>query len=114
LHSALKVPILGRKLPLVLGIPMGRGRCAYLSAVLLVCAVVSATAAEPKRVLVLHSFGDDFEAEDTFADYLRADLAEKSPSPIDQYEVTLEIARFTDGKRDAAFVSLRHCASGDH
>jgi signal transduction histidine kinase len=61
-------------------------------------------AAEPKRVLVLHSFGDDFEAEDTFADYLRSDLAEKSPYPVDQYEVTLEIARFRDGERDAAFV----------
>src|SRR6516225_3443502 len=82
---------------------MGWAR-AFISAALLACAVVGATAAEPKRVLVLHSFGDDFEAEDTFADYFRTDLAERSPYPIDQYEVTLEIARFGDGERDAAFV----------
>ena len=90
-------------MPLALGIRMGWGR-AFISAALLACAVVGATAAEPKRVLVLHSFGDDFEAEDTFADYFRTDLAEKSPYPIDQYEVTVEIARFSDGERDAAFI----------
>ena len=83
---------------------MGWARNAWVAGVLLVFAVLSATAAEPKRVLVLHSFGDDFEAEDAFADYFRGDLAEKSPYPIDQYEVTLEIARFSDGERDAAFV----------
>src|SRR6516165_12408896 len=76
---------------------------AFVSAALLASAVVAATAAEPKRVLVLHSFGN-FEAEDAFGDYFRADLAEKSPYPIDQYEVTLEIAHFSDGERDAAFV----------
>ena len=32
--------------------------------------MVHAAAAEPKRVLVLHSFGN-FEPEDTFGDYLR-------------------------------------------
>jgi signal transduction histidine kinase/ABC-type uncharacterized transport system substrate-binding protein len=90
-------------MPLALGIYMGWARLGCLSAALLVCAVVAATAAEPKRVLVLHSFGN-FEAEDAFGDYFRADLAEKSPYPIDQYEVTLEIAHFSDGERDAAFV----------
>ena len=80
------------------------GRIASVAAALLVCAVASATAADSKRVLFLRSFGDDFEAEDTFADYLRTDLAEKSPHPVDQYEVTLEIARFTEGEQDAAFV----------
>jgi signal transduction histidine kinase len=79
-------------------------RSAWPSVALLVFAVVGAAAAEPKRVLVLHSFGNDFEAEGIFADYFRTDLAEKSPYPVDQYEVTLEIARFSDGERDAAFV----------
>jgi hypothetical protein len=59
---------------------------------------------QTKRVLFLHSFGPDFEAEDTFSDYLRTDLAQKSPYPLERYEVSLEIARFNDGERDAAFV----------
>jgi PAS fold len=54
-------------------------------------------------VLLLHSFGWNFQAEDAFADYLRTDLAEKSPYPLDPYEVVLEIARFGDGERDEAF-----------
>jgi signal transduction histidine kinase len=83
---------------------MRSGRSAWLAVALLVFAVLGAAAAEPKRVLVLHSFGDDFEAEDVFSDYLRADLAEKSPNVLDQHEVTLEIARFAEGERDAAFI----------
>ena len=35
-----------------------------------------------------------FEAEEVFAGYLRTDLAEKLPYPLDRYEVSLEIARF--------------------
>jgi signal transduction histidine kinase len=54
--------------------------------------------------LFLRSFGDDFEAEDTFADYLRTDLAEKSPYLVDQYEVMVEIGRVSDGEQDAALV----------
>jgi signal transduction histidine kinase/ABC-type uncharacterized transport system substrate-binding protein len=82
---------------------MRSGRSAWLAVALLVLAVVSAAAAEPKRVLVLHSFGN-FEPEDAFGDYFRGDLPEKSPYPMEQFEVTLEIARFNDGERDAAFV----------
>jgi len=83
---------------------MGWARSAWMAIVLLAFAAGNATAAEPKRVLLLHSFGSDFAAEETFAGYLRTDLAEKSPYPLDRYEVSLEIARFTDGERDDAFV----------
>ena len=65
-------------------------------------------------MLLLHSFGADFQAEDTFAGYLRTDLAEKSPYPIDRYEVSLEIARFTDGERDEAFVSYLRALFAAH
>ena len=82
---------------------MGWPRGAWMAATLLVFVAGNATAAEPKRVLLLHSFGWNFQAEDAFADYLRTDLAEKSPHPLDPYEVVLEIARFGDGERDEAF-----------
>jgi hypothetical protein len=82
---------------------MGWARIAWMAVTLLAFAAGNATAAEPKRVLLLHSFGWNFQAEDAFGDYLRTDLAEKSPYPLDPYEVVLEIARFGDGERDEAF-----------
>ena len=93
---------------------MGWARNAWMAITLLAFAAGNATAAEPKRVLLLHSFGPNFQAEDTFAGYLRTDLAEKSPYPIDRYEVSLEIARFTDGERDEAFVSYLRAIFADH
>ena len=83
---------------------MGWARWAWIAIPLLALAPGNATAADTKRVLLLHSFGANFQAEDTFAGYLRTDLAEKSPYALDRYEVSLEIARFTDGERDDAFV----------
>ena len=83
---------------------MGWARSVWMAVALLAFAAGNAAAAEPKRVLLLHSFGWNFQAEDIFGDYLRTDLAEKSPYPLDPYEVVLEIARFSDGERDEAFV----------
>jgi hypothetical protein len=57
---------------------MGWARNAWMAVTLLALAAGNATAAEPKRVLLLHSFGWNFQAEDAFADYLRTELAEKS------------------------------------
>ena len=82
---------------------MGWARSTWMAVTLLAFAAGNATAVEPKRVLLLHSFGWNFQAEDAFGDYLRTDLAEKSPYPLDPYEVVLEIARFGDGERDEAF-----------
>jgi signal transduction histidine kinase len=93
---------------------MGWARSAWLAAILLAFAAGNATAAEPKRVLLLHSFGWNFQAEDAFADYLRTDLAEKSPYPLDRYEVVLEIARFSDGERDDAFVGYLRALFATH
>ena len=93
---------------------MGRARRAWMAVALLAFAAGNATAAEPKRVLLLHSFGWNFQAEDAFGDYLRTDLAEKSPYPLDAYEVLLEIARFNDGERDEAFVIRVPSSRFDH
>jgi hypothetical protein len=75
---------------------MGWARSAWMAVALLAFAAGNATDAEPKRVLLLHSFDPNFPTEDTFAGYLRTDLAEKSPYPLDPYEVLLEIARFSE------------------
>ena len=47
--------------------PMGWARSAWMAVTLLAFAAGNATAAEPKRVLLLHSFGWNFQAEDAFA-----------------------------------------------
>ena len=91
---------------------MGWARSAWVAAILLAFAAGSATAAEPKRVLLLHSFGPNFQAEDIFADDLRTELVEKSPYPLVRYEVSLEIARFADGERDEAFVGYLRALFG--
>jgi signal transduction histidine kinase/ABC-type uncharacterized transport system substrate-binding protein len=94
---------------------MGWARSAWMAVTLLLAfAAGNATAAEPKRVLVLHSFGWNFQAEDAFADYLRTDLAEQSPYPLDSYEVLLEIARFGDGERDEAFAGYLRALFATH
>ena len=85
-----------------------------MAVTLLALAAGNATAAEPKRVLLLHSFGWNFQAEDAFAGYLRTDLAEKSPYALDRYEVSLEIARFTDGEQDDAFVGYLRALFATH
>ena len=92
---------------------MGWARSAWMAVALLAFAAGNATAAEPKRVLLLHSFGWNFQAEDAFGGYLRTDLAEKSPYPLDRYEVLLEIARFSDGERDEAFVGYLRALFAD-
>jgi ABC-type uncharacterized transport system substrate-binding protein len=85
-----------------------------MAVTLLAFAAGNATAAEPKRVLFLHSFGPNFQAEDIFAGYLRTDLAERSPYPLDRYEVSLEIARFSDGERDEAFAGYLRALFATH
>ena len=92
---------------------MGWARKAWVAVALMAFATGNASAAEPKRVLLLHSFGANFQAEHTFADYLRTDLAEKSPYSLDRYEVSLEIARFADGERDEAFVGYLRALFAD-
>jgi signal transduction histidine kinase len=54
----------------------------------------SASAAEPKRVLLLHSFGPQFVPWVFFAGQFREELFRLSPDKIDLYEASLEGARF--------------------
>ena len=60
----------------------------------LLFAVPGATAAGPKRVLMLHSFGPQFAPWVFFAGKFREELFKLSPDKIDLYEASLEGARF--------------------
>ena len=70
---------------------------------------------EPKRVLLLHSFGRDFRPWSEYARTIRAELERQSPWPLDLQEHTLLTARFDNSGPEAPFVdylrSLYHGAS---
>src|SRR5689334_23621266 len=68
-------------------------RC-WLALILTALAVTSTSAAEPKRVLLLHSFGPQFVPWVFFAGQFREELFKLSPDKIDLYEASLEGARF--------------------
>src|SRR5580704_4078461 len=61
---------------------------------LLILIAVSPAAAEPKRVLLLHSFGPQFVPWVFFAGQFREELFKRSPYKIDLYEASLEGSRF--------------------
>ena len=50
--------------------------------------------AQPRRVLLLHSFGPQFVPWTYYAARFREELVKQSPDKIDLYEASLESARF--------------------
>jgi signal transduction histidine kinase len=67
-----------------------------LSTVVLLLAMTGAALSEPKRVLLLHSFGRDFAPWNEYARTLHEELIRQSPDPIDLYEASLATARSAD------------------
>ena len=65
-----------------------------LAVIVLILAATGPAAAEPKRVLLLHSFGPQFVPWVFFAGQFREELFKLSPDKIDLYEASLEGARF--------------------
>ena len=63
-----------------------------------------ALAAEHKRVMLLHSFGQDFKPWSEYAKDIRAELNRQSPWPLDIIENSLVTARFSDENPEAPFV----------
>jgi signal transduction histidine kinase len=94
-----------------------------LAARLCVCLVLLATIlpgpasgeprGEPKRVLMLHSFGRDFLPWSVFARTIRTELEQQSPWPLELQEHNLLSARFNNPGPEAPFVDyLRSLYSG--
>jgi signal transduction histidine kinase len=67
-----------------------------LSIIVLLFAMTGEAFSEPKRVLLLHSFGRDFAPWSEYARSFREELTRQSPDPIDLYEASLATARFPD------------------
>lgn len=79
-------------------------RLACLGLLALLLTAPRTVGAEPKRVLLLHSFGRDFAPFSTFSEILRTELVSQSSEPVDVFEVSLESARFRDTVWEEALV----------
>jgi signal transduction histidine kinase len=69
-----------------------------LSTVVLFFAMTGAALSEPKRVLLLHSFGRDFAPWNEYARTIREELGLQSKEPIDIFEASLATARSADAE----------------
>jgi signal transduction histidine kinase len=87
--------------------------CLLVLAAILPGAAICEPRGEPKRVLMLHSFGRDFRPWSEFARAIRAELELQSSWPVDLQEHNLLSARFNNPGPEAAFVDyLRSLYSG--
>lgn len=71
-------------------------------------------AAVPKRVMLLHSFGQDFKPWSEYAIAMRAELRRQSPWPLDIIEYSLVTARFSDEDPEAPFVDYLSAVFAKH
>jgi hypothetical protein len=63
---------------------------------------------EPKRVLMLHSFGLRFKPWTDYAEHLRSEMTKQSKVPLDFQDHSLLTARVDDDKALAPFVDYLH------
>ena len=83
---------------------MARRVCACVGTTIFLLAMLGAATAEPKRVLMLHSFGRDFKPWSEYARAIRAELDRQSPWPLEIAEHSLMTARSGDENPEAPFV----------
>jgi signal transduction histidine kinase/ABC-type uncharacterized transport system substrate-binding protein len=73
-------------------------------AVALMLLTVAQTAAQPKRVMVLHSYGQHSKPWSDSSKALRQELLRQSPWPLDYQDFSLVTARSSDTNAESAFV----------
>lgn len=78
------------------------------TAVLLILVISSRAEAQPKRVLMLHSFGLRFKPWTEYAQIIRSEISRRSESPVDFHDHSLVTARLADEKSDGPFVEYLH------
>jgi len=74
-------------------------------ALVLSVAALCATAAAPKRVLLLHSYGRGFEPFHTVSETFRTELVQQLGEPVEFYDVPLESTRFADGGSEEPLIA---------
>ena len=79
-------------------------RTCVAGALLILLTVHGTALAEPRRVLLLHSFGPLFEPWSAVAGRFREELTRQSPNAVDLYEASLEMARLAQPTEEAPLV----------
>ncbi len=88
------------------GVSTTRWRGVQLVALLLVLVTLCASAATPKRILILDSFGQDVAPFKAGVSVFRTTLAREFGEPVDIHEMPLEAARFAVSEREGALVAF--------
>jgi signal transduction histidine kinase len=84
---------------------MKTGAIAQVLCALVFFCTSTVAASEPKRVLLLHSFGRDFKPWSEYARAIRSELQRINSSPLNIYEQSLEIASFQKAPPEGPFVA---------
>jgi signal transduction histidine kinase len=82
------------------------GRICLTAMVLL--AAIDIASAQPKRILLLHSFGPNFGPWNVISARLREELRTQSPYTIDLYENSLQGDRFGEKSNERPFLDYLH------
>jgi signal transduction histidine kinase len=92
---------------------LGPWTVALLLAMVILSTPLGAMAAEPKRVLLLHSFGREFAPYDALVAAFRTDLARGSSKPIAVYDASLDAGQASASDDPEPFLQLlRHRFAG--
>src|SRR5215207_9427773 len=84
------------------------GAASLAAAIVLATSTNSRAQVEPKRVLMLHSFGLRFKPWTDYAQFIRAGITRGAPTPVDFHDHSLLNARLNDDKADSPFVDYLH------
>jgi signal transduction histidine kinase len=76
--------------------------------------VARAATPEPKRVMILHSFGQNFRPWAEYAQTTRAELERQSPWPLDIQDYSLITARSSDEDVEGPFLNYLVAIGGRH
>jgi hypothetical protein len=96
-----------------IGAIVGSGtKAGIIFCLLALCACQVALAAEPKRVLMLHSFGRDFKPWKDYASAIRSELERQSPWPLDIRDQSLVSARSSNEDPEVPFIEYLRALYG--
>jgi signal transduction histidine kinase len=86
--------------------------CGWVAALFLL-ATLDASVAQPRRVLLLHSFGPHFAPWNAIAGRFREELIRQSPYPIDLHEASLQGERFEQPQDEGPLADYLHVLFGN-